>query len=75
MEIVTILTTNMPRDKLATAMSRLGRKDDDAQLHLRVGLRKAHRNLCIVKWDVFSKQQPQLDELAEALAEENESTK
>ena len=37
--------------------------------------RKAHRNLDRVKRDLFSKRQTQLEELAEALADENDNTK
>ena len=70
-----MLTTNTLQDKLATAMSRSGQKEYDIRWHKKVGLRKAHRKLDRVKRDLFSKRQTQLEELAEALAEENDNTK
>ena len=72
---VTMLTTNTLQDKLATDMIRSGQKEDDIRWHPKVGLRRAHRNLDRVKRDLFSKRQTQLEELAEALAEENDNTK
>ena len=72
---VTIITTNTVQDKLATAMSRSGLKEDNTGWHPKVGLRKSHRNLDRVKRDIFSKRQTQLEELAEALAEEKDNTK
>jgi uncharacterized protein YbcC (UPF0753/DUF2309 family) len=66
---------NTLQDKLATTMGRSGQKEDDIRWHPKVGLRKAHRNLERVKRDLFSKHQTQLEELAEALAEENDNTK
>ena len=70
-----MLTTNTLQDKLATAMVRSGQKEDDIRWHPKVGLRRAHRNLERVKRDLFSKRQTQLEELVEALAEENDTTK
>ena len=52
---VTILMTNTPQEKLATAMSQSGLKEDDIRWHPRVRLRKAHRNFDRVKRDIFSK--------------------
>ena len=72
---VTILMTNTLQDKLATTMSRSGLKEDDTRWHPRVGLGKATRNLDRVKRDIFSKHQTQLEELGEALVEENDNTK
>ena len=72
---VKMLTTNTLQDKLATAMGRSGQRDEDIRWHPKVGLRRAHRNLDRVKRDLFSKRQTQLEELAEALAEENGNTK
>ena len=68
-------TTNTLQDKLATAMDRLVQKEEDIRWHPKVGLRRAHRNLDRVKRDLFSKRQTQLEELAEALAEEKDNTK
>ena len=72
---VTMLTTNTLQDTLAKAMKRSGQKEDEIRWHPTVGLRKAHRDLDRVKRDLFSKRQSQLEELAEALADENDNTK
>ena len=50
---VTILTTTTLQDKLATAMSRSGLKEDDTRWQSKVRLRKAHRNLDRVKREIF----------------------
>ena len=72
---VTIITMNTLQDKFAMAMSRSGLKEDDTIWHPKVGFRKAHKNLDRFKRDIFSKRQTQLEELADALAEEKDNTK